>query len=192
MIGWVSEVDLNAATLLAFSEAEAFDPLQHGVLAVMAILAWILGQRSQMPSALLLIPLLLSAGFHLTGLIYVHVPVSVSVIAQIIIGTSIGVRFSQYQPRQILRDGWLAILVGASLAFGALISALLVARLTGAPPAALLLAYLPGGAPELGMVALTLGIDPAMVATHHVLRIFMIVVALPSLIRLSAVFQECD
>ncbi|MBQ0833123.1 AbrB family transcriptional regulator [Marinobacter sp.] len=190
MIRWVSDVDLAAATLQIFSAAEAFDPLQHGILALVAIMSWFIGQRSRVPSALLLTPLLLSATLHLTGIVNVHVPISMSVVAQIIIGTSIGVRFSQYQPRQILHDGWLAMVIGALLAFGALIAALLVARLTGSPSAALLLAYLPGGAPELGMVALALGIDPAMVATHHVLRVFMIVVALPSLIRLSSMATE--
>ena len=190
MIRWVSDVDLASATLQVFSAAEAFDPLQHGALALVAIISWALGQRSRLPSALLLMPLLLSAGLHLTGIITAYVPVSISVVAQIIIGTSIGVRFSQYQLSQILHDGWLAMMIGALLAFGALMAALLVARLTGAPAAALLLAYLPGGAPELGMVALALGIDPAMVSTHHVLRVFMIVAALPSLIRLSTTLTE--
>lgn len=184
MIRWMSGVDLAAAALQIFSAAEAFDPLQHGVLALVAIVSWALAQRSRMPSALLLMALLLSAGLHLTGTITAYVPVSISVVAQIIIGASIGVRFSQYQPSQILRDGWLAMVIGALLAFGSLMAALLVAQLTGLPAVALLLAYLPGGAPELGMVALALGIDPAMVATHHVLRVFMIVAALPALIRL--------
>jgi hypothetical protein len=185
MIRWVSDVDLAAATLQSFSSAEAFDPLQHGGLALIAVISWILGQRIRVPSALLLIPLLLSAGLHLAGIISVHVPVAISVAAQVTIGTSIGVRFSQYRLGQILHDGWLAMVIGVLLAFGALFTALLMANLTGAPAAALLLAYLPGGAPELGMVALALGIDPAMVATHHVLRVFMIVAALPSLIQLS-------
>lgn len=190
MIRWVSDVDLAAATLQAFSSTETFDPVQHGVLALVAVAGWTVGQRSRIPSALLLTPLLLSAGLHLTGFIDVHFPVFGSVIAQIIIGTSIGVRFTQYQPSQILHDGWLAMVIGALLAFGALVAALVVTRLTGAHSAALLLAYLPGGAPELGMVALALGIDPAMIATHHVLRIFMIVAALPPLIRLSNMFTE--
>ena len=48
-----------------------------------------------------------------------------------------------------------------------------------APVAPLFLAYLPGGAPELGVVALALAIDPALVAAHHVLRVFLIVAVLP-------------
>lgn len=48
----------------------------------------------------------------------------------------------------------------------------------------MLLAFAPGGVAEMSLVALALGIDAAYVATHHVVRIFIIVVAAPLLFRL--------
>lgn len=48
-------------------------------------------------------------------------------------------------------------------------------------PAALL-AYMPGGAPELSLVALSLGIDPAFVTAHHLLRITVLILLMPVLL----------
>ncbi|MEQ9244612.1 MAG: AbrB family transcriptional regulator, partial [Nitratireductor sp.] len=123
--------------------------------------------------------LLSSAVLHATGLVTVHVPAPLSILAQIVIGSGVGARFASYTLRQIVRDGWLAALVGVVLAAGSLVAAFLVAPFAGGDVAPLFLAYLPGGAPELGVVALALMIDPAMVAAHHVLRVCLIVAILP-------------
>ena len=48
---------------------------------------------------------------------------------------------------------------------------------------AVILAYAPGGLAEMSLVALALAIDSAFVASHHVLRIMMIVIAAPLFFR---------
>jgi uncharacterized membrane protein AbrB (regulator of aidB expression) len=48
---------------------------------------------------------------------------------------------------------------------------------------AVILAYAPGGLAEMSLVALALAIDSAFVATHHVLRIMMIVLVAPTVFR---------
>ena len=40
---------------------------------------------------------------------------------------------------------------------------------------ALFLSFAPGGVSEMGLIALSLGISPMMVAAHHVFRIFVTV-----------------
>ena len=178
-IQWLSGIDLADANRTAFHSPEALDPVKHGLLAIVAVASWFAASRMRFPSAVLLLPLLSSALLHATGLVTVHVPPALSVLAQIVIGSGVGARFASYTLRQIARDGWLAALVGVVLAAGSLAGASLVASLTGGEVAPLFLAYLPGGAPELGVVALALMIDPAMVAAHHVLRVFLIVAVLP-------------
>ncbi len=42
-----------------------------------------------------------------------------------------------------------------------------------------------GGA-EMTLIALALGVDPAFVSTHHVVRIFLVVVLAPMAFRLFA------
>lgn len=178
-IQWISGIDLAEANRSAFLDPEAFEPINHGLLALVAVASWYLARRIRFPSGMLLLPLLSSALLHATGVVTVHVPLVLSTLAQIVIGSGVGARFAGYTLRQIASDGWLAALVGVVLAAGSLAAAYLIEPYTGGDVAALFLAYLPGGAPELGVVALALMIDPAMVAAHHVLRVFLIVAILP-------------
>ncbi|PIL14284.1 hypothetical protein P775_26635 [Puniceibacterium antarcticum] len=181
VIQMISGIDLADANRAAYTHPEAIDPLNHSILALAAVASWFIASRIRFPSAMLLLPLLTSALLHATGLLTVHVPLVLSTLAQIVIGASVGARFASYTMIQIFRDGWLAALVGVFLAVGSLAGAVLVAPLVDGEIAPLFLAYLPGGAPELGVVALALMIDPAMVAAHHVLRVFLIVAILPVL-----------
>lgn len=190
LIQWISGIDLSEANRTAFHGAEAFSLEKHGALALVAIASWYAAKRIRFPSVMLLLPLLSSAAFHASGLVTVHVPAPLSILAQIVIGSGVGARFANYTPRQIARDGWLAALVGVVMAIGSLAAAFIIAPFAGGNVAPLFLAYLPGGAPELGVVALALMIDPAMVAAHHVLRVFLIVALLPYAAKRVQASQE--
>ena len=56
----------------------------------------------------------------------------------------------------------------------------------GLPVAALVLAFAPGGRAEMTLIALALGVDPAFVSTHHVVRIFLVVILAPMAFKLIA------
>lgn len=175
----ISGIDLADASLTSFTHAEAIDPVNHGMLALVAIISGWVAWRLNFPSAMLMIPLFSSGLLHATDLLTVHVPPIFSSAAQIVIGAGVGARFANYSFSQVLKDGWLAAVIGILLALSSLIAALLFAPVAGLDNTPLFLSYLPGGAPELGVVALALNIDPAMVAAHHVLRVFLIVAILP-------------
>ena len=54
----------------------------------------------------------------------------------------------------------------------------ILAALTGLPFNALWMAFAPGGLAEMALMSLSIGIDPAFVSTHHLLRVsFMIIMA---------------
>lgn len=178
-----SGIDLADANGAVLHAVEPLDPFRHGLLFLVAAASGLVARRLRLPSGMLLVPLLSSALLHATGMLTVHVPPLLSVLAQVAIGSGVGARFAQYSGGQVVRDGWLAALVGVGLAAGSLAAAFLVAPIAGEEVAPLFLAYLPGGAPELGVVALALMIDPAMVAAHHVLRVFLIIAVLPSAAR---------
>jgi uncharacterized membrane protein AbrB (regulator of aidB expression) len=72
----------------------------------------------------------------------------------------------------------------AALLAVTLVTAALVYALTGLPFASLVLAFSPGGLAEMSLIALALDIDPAFVATHHVVRIFLVVVLAPLAFRI--------
>lgn len=57
--------------------------------------------------------------------------------------------------------------------------------LTGIPLMAMFLAFAPGGLSGIALIALALGINPAFVTVHNVVRVCVILVAGPLLFRLT-------
>lgn len=145
------------------------------LLALCGVGGYWLAKRLRFATGVLLFPIIFSALAHATGWVNIQVPAPVAALAQAVIGTTVGIRFVGYRWRDILYDGWLSILIGVVLAVLSMLAALLLSHWLGMDFAPLLLVFLPGGAPELGVMALALDIDPAMVTTHHMLRVLAIV-----------------
>ncbi|MCG7599866.1 AbrB family transcriptional regulator [Halomonas sp. McH1-25] len=146
-----------------------------------------LGRRLHLPNPLLFGPVLLSGALHVTGVTEAAIPPTIVALAQIIIGVSVGVRFGGTSLATVGVNLLMAVLQAVALLLIAIAAAWLVHALTGYSAAAALLAYMPGGAPELSLVALSLGIDPAFVTSHHLLRITVLIMVMPLLLR---VFQR--
>ncbi|QOR37620.1 AbrB family transcriptional regulator [Billgrantia diversa] len=142
-----------------------------------------LGRLLRLPNAFLFGPALVSAALHLTGLTHAVVPPSVLAIAQVIIGVSVGIRFGGTPLAAVAFNLWMATLQAAVLMLIAIAAAWSIHAVTGYSMAAALLANMPGGAPELSLVALSLGIDPAFVTSHHLLRITALMLLMPLMLR---------
>ncbi|CBV41506.1 AbrB family transcriptional regulator [Halomonas elongata] len=142
-----------------------------------------LGRRLRLPNALLFGPALVSAALHITGMSQAAIPPTVMALAQVVIGVSVGVRFAGTSLREMGRNLLMAALQAVMLLLVAVLAAWGAHELTGYSPAAALLAYMPGGAPELSLVALSLNIDPAFVTSHHLLRISVLILAMPVLLN---------
>lgn len=140
--------------------------------------------RLRIPAAFLLGPMILSAAIHITGLSASKPPGMAIAAAQTVIGSYIGCRFAGSDIRQIGRT----LGVGALLAFallGVTVGlALILHLITGIGTIDLILAFAPGGLAEMSLIALALHADAAFVATHHILRIFLIILFAPMLFLL--------
>jgi uncharacterized membrane protein AbrB (regulator of aidB expression) len=66
----------------------------------------------------------------------------------------------------------------------AVLFAKLSVAITGLNLDATVLSYAPGGFAEMSLIGLALGIETAMVATHHLSRLFMIIFTSPLMFRL--------
>jgi membrane AbrB-like protein len=157
------------------------DPLGLGLLAALATLGYLLARWLRLPAATFVGPLFGSAAGHLAGVIQITPPYLVMAIAQLVIGASVGARFS----------GTPLALIGQTLLLGAGATAIMLLitllfgeglhLLTGYALILLLLAFIPGGLTEMSLVALALGVDPAFVVTHHSARVFLVIlIALPA------------
>ena len=149
------------------------------VLGACAVVGVVGGRLIRLPAYRISGPLLASALVHVTGLSSSAPPWEVVAVAQVVMGSAIGARFTGVPLRRVL--GVMAaalvstvVMLAATVAF-----ALVLAPATGIDWRSIVLAYAPGGLAEMSLIALSLGIETAFVATHHVLRIALIVVGAP-------------
>lgn len=136
------------------------------------------GRALRLPAWPLTGPMAVAAGLSLGGLMHVDMPQWLVNIAQIVVGTALGMRFTGLSPRMILRGAGLSLVsVGGMLAMAALF-ALLLRPVTGEAFDVLLISFAPGGVTEMALVALSLQANPAFVTLHHIFRILVTVLGL--------------
>ncbi len=160
--------------------AKDFLALDLVLLALLLAAGWALAIPLRLPSPPFMGPLFLSSAVHLLGITDVGTPFAIVAAAQLVIGSSVGSRFSGVPLRLILQTltvgaGGALMMFAVTLVFGVALH-----WATGYPLALLLLALIPGGFPEMSLIALGMGFDPAFVVTHHGVRVLLVVAfALP-------------
>lgn len=136
------------------------------------------GHLMRLPAYQITGPMLMAGGLALTGMFQIDMPDWLIKLAQIIVGTALGLRFTGMSRALIVRGVGLAgISVGGMLIVSATFAILLM-PLTGQPFDVLLISFAPGGVTEMSLVALSLQANPAFVTLHHVVRILITVVGL--------------
>lgn len=143
-------------------------------LAGTAIVGVALGHLFRLPARVLLGPMAVSAIVHAAGLTSFKPPAEIVIIAQLVLGASIGCRFAGVAARELgqvllLALGSTALLLTLTLSFSYAVSPLVPFS-----PVELMLAYSPGGLTEMGLIALALNTDVAFVAGHHIVRVVMV------------------
>jgi membrane AbrB-like protein len=146
------------------------------VIALLAWGGWRIADRLGVTGSSIVGPMVGSAVVHALGLTDAKVPVELLIVAQATMGLVIGSQFRGISLSELVKVlSWglaqALILLGAA---GAM--ALATARLTGLDPTVLLLSYAPGGQNEMAIIGLILGVDVAIVALHHLLRVMLVVI----------------
>lgn len=176
ILRYVGSYTIPANVLPSLSPAAiSASPWELAILFICTIGGYALAQLLRFPTGVLLFPIIFSALAHASGAVSSDIPAPIVSLAQAVIGATVGIRFVGYKWRDIIQDGWLSIIIGILLALLSMVAAWLISAISGIDFAPLLLIFLPGGAPELGVMAIALDIDPAMVTTHHMLRVLAIV-----------------
>ncbi|MFQ5937441.1 MAG: AbrB family transcriptional regulator, partial [Acidiferrobacterales bacterium] len=154
-----------------------------GILTVCAVVGALVARALRFPAYRIVGPMLAAAAVHITGLTLALPPYELVFIAQVVVGAAIGARFADVPLQRVLHTigasaGATLILLGLTVVF-----AFALGPITGLPWAPIVLAFAPGGLAEMSVIALSLGIETAFVATHHVARIAMIVLGAPLVFR---------
>jgi uncharacterized protein len=153
-------------------------------LVACAVIGAVAGIRLHLPAPTFLGPLILSAAVHLAGITHSAPPSLLINAAQVALGTILGCRFLGIAPRTVLRAGLLSLGATALTLVLAAAGALAMRAGAGVGIDQGLLALAPGGLTEMGLIALAIHADVAFVALHHVVRILVVIVLAPVLVRL--------
>ncbi len=149
------------------------------LLSVCCVAGLWFGLKMKFPAGALAGPLILSALVHVSGLTASSPPEVLIASAQVVLGASVGSRFSGLTLATTGKTLGLAVVVTIGMITLSGIGAIVLGPIVGINPMALLLALAPGGVTEMSLMALALDQDIAFVTTHHIVRIALIVMIGP-------------
>ncbi|MBL4739399.1 MAG: ammonia monooxygenase [SAR86 cluster bacterium] len=171
------EIQETKASLPLFGRWEELT--QYGWLFLAAVAGYWGGKVLKIPAYHLMGPLFAAAAFELSGFIDVKPPLLVIYAAQLVIGTSLGLRFLGISVREVRQVILLSCGSTALMIAIASLLAVLGSTFVGVSIPGLILALSPGGLAEMSLVALALGIDVAFVSIIHAIRITFIIGVIP-------------
>jgi membrane AbrB-like protein len=139
-------------------------------------------KRLSIPAPILLGGMAVAAVGHGADLTPGAMPVWLSTAAFVAMGTLIGTRFRGFDRRGLVGALWAGVVTTLIACAVAALGAMVASRLIGLPAAALLLAFAPGGVEVMAALAVETGLEPALVAAHHVFRLLILTVLVPVMI----------
>lgn len=146
------------------------------VIVALAWAGWSLATRLGLIGGSVVGPMLLSGCVHFFGLTEARVPVELLILTQMTLGIVIGGNFKGVTLREMVTVFSWGFALALLLVLAAGLMAEAVSVVTGLNATALLLSYAPGGQNEMAIMALILGIDVAIIALHHLVRVVLVIV----------------
>lgn len=182
-----------AITLLGQTGSDDYRPVavpfDAGGLAILLGLAWLAAlawKRTRLPNAFMMGPLAFAIALTMAGIEFSSLPAWVTNAAQVLLGCSLGARFSRSFLREAPRFVAAVLATVALMLVLATALALAVAWSAGLLPATLLLAAAPGGIAEMAITAKVLRVGVAFVTAAHVIRFaFVVLLTEPAWRRLA-------
>lgn len=157
-------------------------PASLATLAAVLAVAWLAGfvfNRLRLPAGFLIGAMAVSTAAHITGAVEGGAPLWLAIPAYVFMGALIGSRFSGIRLAELRSHAAAGLMTTMIAVVIALAFAFLAAVLTGLPLGQVLIAFAPGGVETMSAMALQMHVDPAYVAAHHVLRLFILTALVP-------------
>lgn len=153
------------------------------VFAVVGIVLTVIGVKIKFPTAHLLAPMLGTMVLQVSGVEGPELPGLLTNIAQLMIGTHIGLMLNANQLPGKARTISLAFISGIMLVFGSVLLSFLLTKLHPISSATGLLSMAPGGMDKMSIIAHAIGADLSTVSGYQVFRTLVIFFALPPFIK---------
>lgn len=150
---------------------------------IVVILTLLLDKKFHIPGGTLLfsiaIAFILSAFVIKVGM----PPAYLSGIGQALIGGMVGVRFDKSVLVQLVKVGKITIAIIGIIFVVSILTSFLFHYMTHLPFSVSLIGTVPAGAPEMSTTAIALDLNPSIVASLHIVRVMLLFLALPLLIK---------
>lgn len=175
LAGHAARPDPGPLTLLLLDEL--------AILVVASSIGAAIAHRLRLPGGLMFGAMFTSAVLHGSGLIHATLPWWMTNTVALALGAVIGARFTNTPLRLLLHYlgaafGSFAVAVTIAAAFAAGVISLLSLKV-----AEVMIAFAPGSVDAMMLLALALHLDPVYVGAHHVMRIFLVSLTAPLVVR---------
>jgi membrane AbrB-like protein len=160
-----------------------------GLLAVSGVLGYAMAVR-EMPNAWFLSALVIAACFGMFGFVEGRAPDALLVVAQVMMGTSLGAQFrreflGRLLPIMLAGTVVVAVTTAANAAVG-----VALAYMLGLPIATMVLAMAPGGMAEMVVTAKLIGLEAQLVTGFQLMRIVLVLAWCAPAYRLLVRFTD--
>jgi len=170
-------------------EIEKFNYLDQNhihllILLITSILLILLFDKLKIPAALLSGTLVASGILNITEVASYKLPETSIDFCLLILGASVGCRFAEKTVKEVLSNTFHSFVATILLVLLGLIAAYISTFFVDNNILTLILSFCPGGIYEVAVIAIAFDLDPNFVAFHHIIRLLIILLVIPIILKL--------
>jgi len=170
-------------------EIEKFDYLAQNhsellILLIVSIFLIFIFEKIRIPAALLSGTLFASGLLQITEVASYKLPDGTINFCLLILGASVGCRFAEKTISEVLKNTLHSFVATILLVILGLIAAGVATFFVDNDFLTLVLSFCPGGIYEVAVIAIAFDLDPNFVAFHHIIRLLIILLVIPIILKL--------
>ena len=154
------------------------------ILLIGSILLIFLFDKIGVPAALLSGTLVASGILQITEVASYKLPDESINFCLLILGASVGCRFADKSLKEVASNSFHSLVATVILVTLGLLAAIIATCFVDTNFLTLLLSFSPGGIYEVAVIAIAFDLDPNFVAFHHIIRLLMILLTIPIILKI--------
>ena len=170
-------------------EIEKFDYLNQNhfdlvILLFASIILILFFEKLKIPAALLSGTLFASGALNIFEIATYRLPDYSINFCLLILGASVGCRFAEKTVKEVVNNSFHGLVATGLLVLLGLIAAYIGTFFVDNDILTLILSFCPGGIYEVAVIAIAFELDPNFVAFHHIIRLLMILIMVPIILKI--------